>query len=161
MAETVHLTLVADGEQIEGDSTQTTLGRENTIECLAFEVAGAVPLSSGAATGRRRYQPVRIVKRIDRATPSLARAFSTNQRVEGTFRFFRPSPSGDGTIEQHFTVEIRGGRVASVRQLVPNLFDPAVADQPEREEVTFVFSTIVWTFEDGGIVHEDTWTTSE
>lgn len=54
MAETVHLTLLAEGEQIEGDSSETTLGRENTIECVQFEQAAAVPLSATAAAGRRR-----------------------------------------------------------------------------------------------------------
>jgi type VI secretion system secreted protein Hcp len=158
MAETVHLTLLANGVQIEGDSRQTTLGRENTIECLAFEATGTAPQSAGGASGRRRYLPLRIVKPIDRATPGIAKAFTENQVIEGIFRFYRPNPNGDGTTQQHFTVEIRQGRVASIRQLVPNLFDVAVADEPEREEVTFAFSTIVWTFEVGGISHEDTWT---
>lgn len=155
MAETVHLTLIAAvGGQIEGDSTETTMGREDTIECFAFEQVGKVPMSSSGATGRRSYQPIRIVKAIDRATPLLAKALTENQSLTGTFRFYRPSPS-DGTTEQFFTIEIRDGRVASVRQFV---LDAGVATQPPLEEVTFAFRTISWTFVDGGIVHEDTWT---
>ncbi len=158
MAETVHLTLLANGEQIEGDSTQTSLERENTIECLAFEQSGNVPVSETSVTGRRRYKPLRIVKRIDRATPLIARAFARNETITGTFRFYRAG--GDGTTEHFFTIEVREGRVASVRQFVLGVLDADVADEPPQEEVTFVFSTISWRWEPTGIDHEDTWSTA-
>ena len=35
--------------------------------------------------------------------------------------------------------------------------DPAKANAPPTEEVTFVFGKIIWTFEDGGITAEDDW----
>lgn len=158
MAEKVHLTLLADGAQIEGDSSETTLERENTIECVQFDAGGRVPLSVTAATGRRQYQPVRIVKPIDRATPKIAHAFATNQTVVGTFRFFRASLS-DGTTEHFFTVEIRDGVIASIRQFVLDVLDSDLGTRPALEEVTFAFNTIKWTWDDGGIEAEDTWTT--
>lgn len=34
MAETVHLFLNAAGSDVQGESTQTSPGRENSIECL-------------------------------------------------------------------------------------------------------------------------------
>ena len=36
MAETVHLVLKANGNVIQGESTQRDLGRDKTIECLVF-----------------------------------------------------------------------------------------------------------------------------
>ena len=165
MAEPVYLTLevVSSGnpptrEQIEGDSTVTSLDRENTIECLAFEVEGRAPVSARAAIGRRAYKELRIRKLIDRATPLIAKAFAQSQRVDGTFRFYRPSPSGDGTTEQYFTVTITDARVVSVRHLVFDTFDPATSTFPQLDEVTFVFERITWTFVPGGIEHEDLWT---
>lgn len=159
MAESVHLTLFANEEQVEGDSTQTTLGRENTIECLAFEQHGAVPMSPSGATGRRRYQPLRIVKRIDRSTPLLLKHFAENSQMRGTFRFYRPNPDGSGDTQQHFTVEIREAAVGSVRQMVLDTSDAELSVRPELEEVTFVFDTVVFTWEAGGIMHEDSWST--
>lgn len=159
MAETVHLFLKSNGSDIQGESTQTSLGRENSIECLFFEdsVRTAREKGSGMATGRRTYEPVMFRKRIDKSSPLLAKALCNNEVIEGTFKFFRPSPAGDGTTQQFFTVEIAEGRVASIKRVSPDTIDPASASEPPTEEIGFVFHTITWTYEDGGIVHTDNW----
>ena len=56
MAETVHCYLKASGAEIKGDSTQTSLGREGSIECVYYEqaVKTAREAGSGMATGRRQ-----------------------------------------------------------------------------------------------------------
>jgi type VI secretion system secreted protein Hcp len=159
MAETVHLYLKANGSDIQGESTQTSLGREGSIECLYFEdsVRTAREKGSGMATGRRTYNPIVIRKRIDKSSPLLAKALCNNEVIEGTFKFFRPSPTGDGTTQQFFTVEIKEGRINSIKRVSPDTIDPASAQEPPTEEVGFVFHTIVWTYEDGGVTHEDNW----
>ena len=159
MAMTVHLYLTANGSKIDGDSTILSMDRENSIECLSFEdsVRTAREASSGMASGERTYEPINITKRIDKSSPLLAKALCNNEVIEGTFRFFRPNPVGDGTTQQFFTVEITEGRVGSVTRVSPDVIDPASANAPPTEEVTFVFGRIVWTFEDGGIMHEDHW----
>ena len=159
MAESVHLLLKANGMDIAGDSTQMSLGRQNTIECTYYEqgVATAREAASGMATGRRQYQPLVVRKNIDRASPLLLQALTENQVIEGTFWFFRPSPTGDGTTEQFYTVVIRQARIASVRQFVPDLTVPLSANQAPQEEVSFVFQTISWTYTNGGVTHEDNW----
>jgi type VI secretion system secreted protein Hcp len=157
MAETVHLYLKANGMDIQGESTQTTLGRENSIECLYFEhgIRTAREAASGLATGRRTYDPIRIVKRIDKSSVLLAKALVQNQLVEGVFKFFRSSPTGDGTTEQFYTIEFKQGRIASFEQITPETFEPETAASPELEEVTFVFRTIIWRYTSGGIEHQD------
>jgi len=161
MAETVHLYLKANGTDIQGESTQTSLGRENSIECVYYEqgVLTAREATSGMATGRRQYQPLLIRKRIDKSSPLLAKALTRNEAIDGVFKFFRPAPTGDGTTEQFFTVEIKLGRVASMKQVVPNTIVPVTSTEPPLEEVTFVFHTISWTYTNGGVTHEDTWNT--
>lgn len=159
MAETVHLFLKANGNDIQGESEQTSLGRENSIECLSFRdsVRTAREAGSGMATGRRTYEPVCITKRIDKSSPLIAKALTSNESIDGIFKFFRPMRTGDGTTEQFFTVEIRGGRVAYINRISPDTFDPASAARPPVEEIGFVFHTIKWTYTDGGVEHEDTW----
>ncbi|AKF82212.1 type VI secretion system tube protein TssD [Myxococcus sp. MISCRS1] len=159
MAETVHLYLKANGKDIKGASTQTSLGREDSIECVYYEqgVVTAREAGSGIATGRRQYQPLLIRKRIDKATPLLMKALTNNEAIDATFKFFRPSPTGDGTTEQFYTVTFSKGRVASVKQVVENTIVPATATNPPLEEVSFVFHTISWTVSEGGVTHEDTW----
>jgi len=159
MAETVHLFLKANGNDIKGESSQTSLGREGSIECFSFRdsIRTAREAGSGVATGRRTYEPVIITKRIDKSSPLLAKALCDNETIDGIFKFYRPSPGGDGTTEQFFTVEISRGRVSYVNRVSPDTFDPAAAARPPLEEVGFVFHTIKWTYTDGGIEHQDTW----
>jgi len=154
MAESAALYLKANGADIKGESTQTSLGREGSIEVLEYEQAvdTAREASTGMATGRRTYQPVKFVKRIDKATPLIAKALTLNQKIDGVFKFFRPAPSGDGTTQQFFTVEIKDGRVAHQKQFLPE-----TEHEHPLEEVSFTFHTIKWTFTDGGVEHEDVW----
>jgi type VI secretion system secreted protein Hcp len=159
MAETVHLYLKANGRDVAGESTQTSLGRENSIECVFYRqsVVTAREAGSGMATGRRQYEPLVIRKRIDKSSPVLFKALVENQKIDAEFKFFRPNPSGDGTTEQFYSVEIKDGRIASMSQYVNDVIVPATATDPALEEVTFVFHTIAWHYTQGGVTHEDSW----
>jgi len=163
MAETVHLTLKSNGQEIQGESTQRDLGRENSIECLFFKdsVRTARELGSRAAVGRRVHEPLEIVKRIDKSSPLLAKALCRNEKIEGTFKFFRPNPAGDGTTEHFFTVEITDGRVDSIERLSPNAHDPASSKAPPMETVRFVYHTIRWVYEISGAEYVDSWSNSD
>ncbi|HIK56157.1 MAG TPA: type VI secretion system tube protein Hcp [Synechococcales cyanobacterium M55_K2018_004] len=156
-AQPVYLFLQANGSEIQGESQQVTLGRAGAIECLSYEQSVLVPFErNGAiATGRRQYAPIRITKRIDKSSPLLFKALTDNAVVEGEFRFYRLSPTGDGTTEQYYTVSFQQGRVASVKQVSPDALSPATAEAPPVEEVTFSFAQIGWRYENGGIEHED------
>ncbi len=159
MAETVHLYLKANGKDIKGESTQTSLGREGSIECVVYDqgVQTAREAATGMVTGRRQYAPLRIVKRIDKASPLLMKALTSNEKIDGVFKFFRPNPAGDGTTEQFYTVEVKEGHIASVKQFVLDTLDPSQCGKAPLEEVTLVFKTIKWTYMNGGVTHEDSW----
>lgn len=159
MAETVHLFLKSNGKDVKGESTQTSLGRENSIECISYEqgVTSAREAGTNMVTGRRQFTPLKIVKRIDRSSPLLVKALANNEKIDATFKFYRPNPSGDGTTEQFYTVELKEGNISAVKQLVPLTIDPHSAGAPPQEEVSFVFKTITWTFNNGGITHTDSW----
>src|SRR6185503_16877040 len=136
MAETVHLYLKANGAEIKGESTQVSLGREGSIECVYYEqgVITARESGSGLATGRRQYQPLLIRKRIDKSTPLLMKSLCENQVIEATFKFFRPNPNGDGTTEQFYTTTFKQGRINTIKQVVPDTIVPATSKDPALEE---------------------------
>jgi type VI secretion system secreted protein Hcp len=159
MAETVHLFLKANGTDIKGESTQRSLGRQDSIEILYYEqaVRTAREATSGMATGRRQYEPLLFRKRVDKSSPLLQKALTTNQTIDCKFLMFRPHPSGDGTTQQFYTVETKMGRLASIKHINPDTIVPATSTEPPLEEVTMVFHTISWTFTDGGVTHIDTW----
>lgn len=146
MADTVHLFLKAGGEEIRGDSTQTSLGRAGSIECLSYEQNLFVP--DGAPASRRQHVPLVIRKRIDRASPALLRALCEGLPVEANFRFYQPSPSGDGTTEQHHTVAIVG-RIVGIKQISPSVVVTESAAQPAMEEVSFSYESLTWMGADG------------
>jgi type VI secretion system secreted protein Hcp len=152
-AEPVYLFLKLQGASVSGEVIRK--GMENAIECLSYEQAAhtARDASTGMATGRRQYEPLKILKRIDRTSPLLWKALTQNQVVDGSFRFYRPGAGG--TLQQFYTVEIQQGRVASIKQSSPDVMSPEAQRLPAMEEVTFVFSTIRWTFVEGGVQHED------
>lgn len=157
MAMTVHLKLKANGEDIQGESMVTTLGREDTIECFSFiyGVQSASETFSGTASGTRNYEPITIVKRIDKSTPRLWQALCQNHTVEGRFEFFRPSPAGDGTTEHFYTVEIAEGRVAGIDFSSPDAMGGAGQTEPPIEVIRFVYNNMIQTYEAGGVSHED------
>ena len=157
MPEPVYLHLKVNGAPVEGESLETSLGRQNSIECLYYRCAVALPRAagSGTATGRRTHEPLVVRKRIDKSSPLLARALTQNQVVDGVFKFFRLSPTGDGTTQHYFTTEISQGRITAIAQFVTDSASRAeLANQP-LEEVTFVFNQIAWTYELGGVTYVD------
>lgn len=159
MAQSVALFLKSNGKEIQGESSISTLDREHAIECLSFEdsVRTAREKSTGMATGRRTFEPVRFTKRIDKSSPLLAQALCDNEEIEATFKFYRPSPLGDGTTEHFFSVELSGARVSHIHRRSPDTIDPASAELPPLEEVGLVFHDIIWTYESTGAAYKDNW----
>ncbi len=121
MAETVHLFLKGNGFDIQGESTQTSIGRENSIECLSFKSSVLTVREKGTAiaTGRRQHEPIVIHKRIDKSSPLLIKALCDNQVIEAEFKFYRPNPTGDGTTEQFYTMT--SGEMSSIWLMRPRL----------------------------------------
>ena len=158
MAETVHLFLKLNGTDIQGESSQTSLGRANSIECTSWAWSGERELTSAGTTGRHVMGEIKFVQRIDKSTPLLLKGMVNNEVAEGTFKFFRPNPTGDGTTEQFFTVHGRQGRITSHSPWVPDTISPATSSMPALLQVTMLFAQLELTYENGGITFD--WTTT-
>jgi type VI secretion system secreted protein Hcp len=179
MAQTVHLKLYIDKKQIEGESTQLADDRKGTIECFMFESGVTAPVDAGDGhpTGRRQFAPIKVRKRVDRATPRIAEALAKSLRVEASFMFFRPSTSLKGSDENFLTVTV--GRPASasgkgpcaeanayisgIKIIVPDtLGSPGDDPREAYEEVSFTFDDVSWESRERGkeatdaLVH-DSW----
>lgn len=163
MAETVHLYLKANGQDIQGESSQLDLGRENSIECFNFKdsVRTAREKGSRAAVGRRVHEPIEFTKRIEKSSPLIMKALCKNERIDAEFKFFRPNPAGDGTTEQFFTVKIENGRVDAIERDSPSAIDPALAQSPPLETIRFVYQRITWIYVPTGAEYVDDWTNSD
>ncbi len=150
MAETVHLYLKLDGVEIQGESTQNSLGRANSIECtsLSFDVETG---------GSVRTGDVKVAARIDKATPLVVKGLVQKQTADAVLKFFRPNPTGDGTTEQFFTVAGKSGRVTAAQMWVPDTLSPASRDLPPMMQYSFSFGSIEETYTNGGVTFG--WTT--
>ena len=176
MAQSVHLFLKAAGADLQGESTQTSNGRANSIECSFFEHAcdTAREAGSGNATGRRQYRPIVVRKDIDKTTPLIMKALRMNQNVSGIFKFYRPDTGtnpeepGSGEDTMFYSIEFTGGRISHTKQYVrdTHAIDVRAANDlnahsaAPQEEVGFVFHTIKWIYTAGGIEDQDSWTTA-
>ncbi|MDI6762480.1 MAG: type VI secretion system tube protein TssD [Thermodesulfobacteriota bacterium] len=159
MAQNIHVWVRGPNVgEVRGDSTVTSMGREGSIEAFKLEhMVKTHRAASGGATGERSYDPITITKRIDQSSPILHQALCNNEELEVTIKFYRPSPAGDGTTEQFYTVGLRQGRISSIKTISPSTFDESTENVPAMEEVSFVFGRITWTYESGGIEFEDEW----
>lgn len=160
MAQTVHLKLQIDGNDIEGESTIASMERDATIECssYAYELTTPREEASGQLTGKRQHRPVKITKRIDKSTPLLLKALCQNEPVgKAEFMFFRPAVDSAGAEEKFMTVVLEKGYVASVKQLSEDAIMAGEKAPPMMEEISFVFQDITWTYEIGGATHKDSW----
>jgi type VI secretion system secreted protein Hcp len=161
MAQTIHLKLQIDGNDIVGESTVASLDRADTIECSTFEDSLEIPFeaATGRSTTRRRYTPIRICKRIDQTTPLLFKALCRNEPVNrAEFRFFRPNIDGSGA-EQHFLTIVLGQdtRITKISRFSKDNLMAGENSPPMMEYVEFTFSDITVTYEDGGVEHQDVW----
>lgn len=137
------------GNPIAGENSQQSLGRENTIECFFFSTHVGYPIDPAASLVLGDAQ---CVKNIDKSSPKLMQLLSTKDNLSlARFRFFRPNPSGDGTLEQFYTIELREAHIVDVRPWLPNTTDPATAGLPPMEAVTFDYGHITTIYTNGGI----------
>lgn len=144
MAESVHLFLTIDNKRILGDSSQHSLGRADSIECLEVRDALSTAARDGVAV------ELRLVKRPDRSSVSLAQALIDRSPLAGELRYYRPSPDGDGTTQHYLTTRFDGGRIVGLARTSPSVVRPDTAIQPVTEELVLSVGEITWTWTSGG-----------
>lgn len=145
MEYTVNLKLKIADNDVKGESAQVDNEREGTIDCLSFSTGVDTHRDMAKPTNAqgRTFSPIQITKRVDGSSPLLLKACTSNEKVEGVFMLYRPSPAGDSSSEHFYTVEITGARVQSVHQ-------SSGQGVEAMEAVTFVYSNIRWAFEPTG-----------
>ncbi len=143
----VYLELQINGADIEGEPVQATIGGDDVsklIECIAMEHEVYVPVSSGGHTsGAPVPGTIKIVKRVDKATPLLLQGLAQGQIAEAEFHGYDNDPDS-GETRRRFTITLTGGKIVSVRRWRPNILDPAAANMPHMEEVQFTFQTMTY-----------------
>ncbi|WP_243075362.1 type VI secretion system tube protein TssD [Microbacterium sp. SS28] len=160
MALNSYARLTLNGTALTGDVSATEVGGLDVssgyveVRRLSFGAATARNADTGAAVGRRQYEPIRILKRLDASTPLLYRALVQNEVVAGEILIFDTDPS-DGSTRHSFTVGLDGGAVAKIDSVIPDVWDPAVSTWIPYEEISFVFTHLTLVHVRSGNTLED------
>jgi type VI secretion system secreted protein Hcp len=162
MAVNAYLTL--QGQQqglIRGPITDK--GREKSIELLSFSNLIARPRdsASGLSTGPRQHRPISIVKEIDMTSTALRSAFVANEQlVSWALQFWTVGAVDPVMDTEIYTIRLINANIASIREFLVESEDAANNGLPLREEITFTYQKIEWTWANGETTAEDEWQTS-
>lgn len=130
------------GGLIKGEAVDEGNAGKHTdeIEVLSWSwgIKAPTDAASGAASGKRQYRTVRIVKQLDSASPALMAALSNNDAVKEAVLVARKA-GGVSPIE-FFTLKISNGR------LVQYDIDYPDESMQGRETLEFAFQKIDVTY---------------
>jgi type VI secretion system secreted protein Hcp len=132
---------------IKGPVTQ--LGREGTINVLYYSHDVSAPLDiNGVPSGKIRYNPLILIKSIDRSTPLLYKALAINETMK-TFNLAFYAKTATTEIQQ-FTIDLVNARIVSIIQIKENAGSTIDAIKfAEYEELHFLAQSIKWSWYDG------------
>lgn len=151
-AQTVHMHLNISGNDIECESTISSMERFGTMEASGFASNIFVPIepATGQVVGRPQHRPIRLVKRIDKCTPLLLKALDQHETVAGRIRFFRPDVNGAGAEENFLTITIAAAHVVGMQAISEDAILAGDAAPPMLETVTLTYGQATWTYESTG-----------
>ncbi len=146
--------------QVSGDikGSVKVKGREDSIEILALghEVRMPTDPQTGRLSGVRRHEPLVITKAKDKASPLLMAAACNGELLtEITINWYEIKPDGKEAI--WFKHTLKNAQITGIRDILPNVKDPAVQALTHMEEVAFRYGDITWEVVDGGIMYTDNW----
>jgi type VI secretion system secreted protein Hcp len=103
------------------------------------------------------HHPVRVIKRIDRASPKLYQALCQGERFKNvTFRWYR-TKAGAGKQEHYFTTVLEDAILVNMKEWFPITVDKEKDTYSHFEDLSFTYRRILWTWEIDGIEAQDDW----
>ena len=151
------LTAATEFGAIDGSVRQKT--RERKVFVTAFdhridaERTGPEEMGrTGMPLKKQRHGVFTITKPIDRATPMLHKAHALGVAFsQWDLECYRIPPAGGGpngiNEENHWTVKLKGARIAAIRTFLANVRIPANSTLSEYEEVDWTYDTIEYEWE--------------
>ncbi len=152
-----HMSLEGEKQgKIEGSCAQQ--GREGTILIQAFDHEVYIPRDpqTGASTGKRIHNPLRITKAYDKSSPKLYQALTSGEHMKNVeIKWYRIDPKG--TEEHYFTTTLEDAIIVSMKPNMPNCLLPTSEPFTHMEDVSFTYRKAIWKWEPDGIESEDDW----
>ena len=128
---------------IKGESYQPALKDAIAIYAVEHEINVPYDLSAGMATGKRVYEPIKLIKRIDKSSPLLCRALVESEMMKSfVLYFFRINDKGES--ELYYTISLKNAVITSYKLKKLNQMEAAFQNYDEMEEIMVTFSEITW-----------------
>ncbi|MCC6557034.1 MAG: type VI secretion system tube protein Hcp, partial [Polyangiaceae bacterium] len=93
---------------------------------------------------------------LDRATPLLYGILVHNENISSLELMFY-TPDRLGVERQHYTVRLTNANIAGIQFRLPNTRHKNSTRMTEREEISFTYQKISWTWNEGGLSADDDW----
>jgi len=150
--------MITEGALSE-DSVGSTYqeGHDEHFMVQAFEHNIIIPrdVHSGQPSGQRVHQPLKVTKVFDKSSPLLYQALVTGESLTCVIEWYRTS--SEGVQEHYFSHELEGAVIVDIKAIMPNCQDPSMSHFTHLEEISFSYSSIIWTHEIGGTEGSDDW----
>lgn len=142
--------------EIKGDCPQGG-DKKDKITVYALEHLVEIPKDThtGLPTGQRIHHPLSITKHLDQASPKLYKACCTGEQCTVTIDHYRIAATG--LEEKYYTIKMEDAIVVSMNKYTPLTFLPDNKPYHDMETVSFTYSKITWTYNDGNIEYVDDW----
>jgi type VI secretion system secreted protein Hcp len=148
-----------DAQGITGDNSVAIRADSSEVVEVHHNVHKPTDQQTGRPTGARVHGALKVLKRLDKATPLLYKALALNQNLPSVeLRWYRPDPTGDGEIQHFQTTTLKNALISKIEAWLPNTQSNAEASLSPMEWVEFNYQAINWKSESGGTEHEDAWT---
>jgi type VI secretion system secreted protein Hcp len=140
--------LMAITGQIQGAIRGSATERMIQVVGLGHHIYVPTDSLSGYPSGVKRHTSLIVSKYTDSSTPQLYTALTTNENLTHVYlRFFRKNTSNQNI--QYYTIHLTNARINDIKTAYPNV-----------EQVSMVYQSIEWIWEDGGITATDVWEVS-
>jgi type VI secretion system secreted protein Hcp len=130
---------------------------EGRVFSVFHEIVAPRSPATGLTTGKRHHKPVTLRRDVSAASIGIRQAFASNEILtEVRLRFYQPTPLG--TPKQHYTIQLFDAHVCALRLILPYTRSQAKNGPLSLyEEVSFVYLSVAWTWNDPQMVAEDDW----
>lgn len=141
VANNIYLTIVGKNQGLisAGCCILTSIGNKYQIGCkdqtyvLQFE--HAISRSHHA-----KRHPIKFCKPIDKSSPRLGIAITSNEELELLFDFYRASEYGGQ--EKYYSIQLTGAELTNIAVSYPHVLNHA--NDPAEEIITVVYRRIEW-----------------
>jgi type VI secretion system secreted protein Hcp len=126
----------------------TLAGRKDSILVFlcSHEIVSPRDPLSGLPTGQRQHKPLTIRKDIDCSSPLLMNSLCTNENIKNlVLQFWHKDRLGKEVA--FYTIRLTNASIASIRLEMPEENPPETTRHPIRENVSFCYEKIEWTWE--------------